>query len=63
MSEPAKCPRDGNVLVEVDDGRFLECVCGYKFDAFLSREARYDEWDAATWFLGPKRRVVQRVKL
>jgi putative DNA primase/helicase len=40
MSEPSKCPRDGKILVEVSgsEGRFLECICGYKFDANLSRE-------------------------
>jgi len=37
---PGLCPRCGKPLVEVgDDKRFLECVCGFKFDTFLSREA------------------------
>lgn len=36
------CPRCGKPLVVVgDEGRFLECsgLCGYRFDAFLSKEA------------------------
>ncbi len=33
------CPRDGLRLVAVgEEGRFLECVCGFKFDLHLSRE-------------------------
>ncbi|MDG6914010.1 MAG: hypothetical protein JRN44_01155 [Nitrososphaerota archaeon] len=38
--EPSLCPKCGKVLVEVSGsgGRFLECVCGYKFDTHLSRE-------------------------
>jgi len=38
-NESRLCPRDGKILVEVgDDKRFLECVCGYKFDTSLSKE-------------------------
>lgn len=39
-SEPSTCPKDGKILIEVagSGGRFLECVCGYKFDTHLSRE-------------------------
>ena len=40
--EPSRCPRPGcgKILAEVvsNGGRFLECVCGYKFDTHLSRE-------------------------
>lgn len=56
--ENASCPRCGKVLVDVSgrNGRFLECVCEYKFDSWLSREARYDEWDPRTWFLKPDQR-------
>jgi len=35
---PGPCPRCGKILVEVGGGSFLECVCGYKFDTYLSRE-------------------------
>lgn len=38
--EGQNCPKCGRSLVGVgDDKRFLECLCGYKFDSFLSREA------------------------
>jgi hypothetical protein len=48
--EASKCPRCGKDLVEVgDDKRFLECVCGYKFDAFLSREAAPAEPEPISW--------------
>jgi P4 family phage/plasmid primase-like protien len=37
--EPSVCPKCGKILVEVgDDKRFLECICGFKFDTFTSRE-------------------------
>ena len=37
---PQSCPKCGKVLVVVgDEGRYLECMCGFKFDAHLSREA------------------------
>ncbi|MDA4124035.1 MAG: hypothetical protein OK438_01100 [Thaumarchaeota archaeon] len=40
------CPRDGMRLVKVcDDGRYLECLCGYKFDSFLSRDVVAPETD------------------
>jgi hypothetical protein len=37
--EETKCPKCGKQLVTVrDDRRYLECLCGYKFDTFLSKE-------------------------
>ena len=39
QEEIQKCPRCERPLVSVgDDKRYLECTCGYRFDAFLSRE-------------------------
>jgi hypothetical protein len=33
------CPKCGKRMVEVgDDKRYLECLCGYRFDTFLSKE-------------------------
>jgi hypothetical protein len=38
IEETQKCPECRKVLVAVgDDRRFLECLCGYKFDTYLSR--------------------------
>lgn len=43
------CPRDRKRLVKVgDDGRYFECVCGYKFDNSLSREVIAPETDEAS---------------
>ncbi len=43
---PSPCPKCGKRLVKVgDEERFLECICGYRFDTFLSQEAIFgDEW-------------------
>ena len=36
---PQSCPKCGKQLVEIgDEARYLECLCGFKFDTYLSRE-------------------------
>lgn len=48
--EASKCPRCAKDLVEVgDEGRFFECICGYKFDTFLTREAAPAEPEPVSW--------------
>jgi len=48
---PSHCPKCDKTLVEVGDrGRYLECVCGYRFDTYLSREAiEESEPNEITW--------------
>jgi hypothetical protein len=52
---PGPCPRCGGKLVAVgDEGRFLECVCGFRYDAFLSREVAEIGEDVAAKSLSPE---------
>jgi len=48
---PNHCPKCDKTLVEVgDQRRYLECVCGYRFDTYLSREAiEESEPNEITW--------------
>jgi hypothetical protein len=48
---PGHCPKCDKALVEVgDQGRYLECVCGYRFDTYLSRETIEEpEPEPVTW--------------
>lgn len=58
MNEPT-CPKCGRLLKELGE-RFGVCDCGYAFDYWLLREARFDEFDSATWFLEPEPAKSQR---